>query len=718
MSPGRILAFVFMLFIASVSSAAMLVDPFLEDLRVGTYSTVDEIEARDGWPADLFASPNWSPGWEQAWRRITETSVEAVSHHTRLGHYFHDGKNPHRDLALIRAWTKRDSLAGDISAFLPPLFAEDLYTKRVLDQAAVDPRAALHTIDVMLESLPTRQLDDLERFVWSLRRRALLERVGRPELNESLWPELIELGPYDKNSGWAIWTVKRLQMKQPLIPAMPADDATALFIAGLRSPGLTSRDIDRSPYSRGARMALGAAALPKSSLRRHFGMYPDPPAGARLQGHWLRGRWRMLGYSAVAAERLAHTGGIAPEHKAGYLRRAADKQASAGFWGSVVPNLRAAHLQAARSGKRSVIRRINTEIERMAALSAHQGNRQALELLTDIVSDTPAKQEPGRLGDLSAFVSAGHAPVLSGAYDYAGATSLRTGVWRAWAKLGLRLVENTGETDPRWQAYASILSEGTAARDKQGIAASAAKAIVEAMQAEPWFETILDWELISALGELSHGDLVAESTPIVQLVREADSDLETYLLLGIAIALQDARGQLAATVAMSRPGLSLDENLLLLYPIPASDALWSRLRASGIDPALVLAVARNESLFDPAVRSRSGALGWMQIMPFHYPGNGHHEGEVIWRSLGKSVEAGLKLLAQGIRRNDGDPYRTLADYNAGPTAVKRWDAQLGAETPAATFLSWIGYPETRRYVEKVLIDREVYAWILEDAATP
>ncbi|MBC8423983.1 lytic murein transglycosylase, partial [bacterium] len=72
-------------------------------------------------------------------------------------------------------------------------------------------------------------------------------------------------------------------------------------------------------------------------------------------------------------------------------------------------------------------------------------------------------------------------------------------------------------------------------------------------------------------------------------------------------------------------------------------------------------------------------------------------------------------LAVGSRRYDGDPYRTLADYNAGPSAVRRWDAQLGAGAPATTFLAWIGYPETRRYVEKVLIDRHIYAWILRGA---
>ncbi|MCB1182956.1 hypothetical protein KDM41_05945, partial [bacterium] len=64
------------------------------------------------------------------------------------------------------------------------------------------------------------------------------------------------------------------------------------------------------------------------------------------------------------------------------------------------------------------------------------------------------------------------------------------------------------------------------------------------------------------------------------------------------------------------------------------------------------------------------------------------------------------------RRYAGDAYRVLAAYNAGPEAADRWDRQLGGDAPADIYLAWIGYPETRRYVEKVLIDREIYSAII------
>ena len=54
----------------------------------------------------------------------------------------------------------------------------------------------------------------------------------------------------------------------------------------------------------------------------------------------------------------------------------------------------------------------------------------------------------------------------------------------------------------------------------------------------------------------------------------------------------------------------------------------------------------------------------------------------------------------------------VAAYNAGPKAASRWERQLGGSPDRDIYLAWIGYPETRHYVEKVLIDREIYDWLI------
>ena len=709
MRPGRSLALAILL-LASLATASPLVDPYLEDLRVGRHGGADEIVLVDGWPAGLFEPAHWSVAWEAAWRQAAFDPAGFLEQAPGLCACFSTDDEALAWLAArIRAWDGRDALASDGEARDPAFLTGALLAKRALDQSrAGDARRALATIDDLLRILPTGEIDDLERFAWSLRARALRASLGDTAGPDVLWPDLLALGPYDRNTGWTIWTAIRRHRNLPLLPTTPADTETVLFLASLRESGLVARDLDRSPYARDAKAALGAAVLAKSALRRHFGLYPDPPADERLQEHWLRGRWRQLGYTAAAAEKLAALPGLADEHRAGYLRRAADKQASTGFWGSVVSNLHAARLAAERGGRRSVIDRVRIETERVAALTAHQGLERASTVLRDLLDATGDERAEGRLGDARAIVRDGRASRLAGTHDYRGLASARAGTRRAWARLGARLARE--QTDPEWRDYGVLLQASLATGEP-----ALERAVARALTGVPWREEILDWALARTMIERASGDLPAEQTPVVGLAGRRKHPLERHLLLGVSLLLGDARGQLAATVKLSRSGLTRDENLLLLYPVPTDAFVMDTLRASGLDPALVLAVARNESLFDPAVRSRSGALGWMQIMPFHYPGRGYHEGEVIWRKFSASLTAGLDLLAVGSRRYDGDPYRTLADYNAGPSAVRRWDAQLGAGAPAATFLAWIGYPETRRYVEKVLIDRHIYAWILRGA---
>lgn len=108
---------------------------------------------------------------------------------------------------------------------------------------------------------------------------------------------------------------------------------------------------------------------------------------------------------------------------------------------------------------------------------------------------------------------------------------------------------------------------------------------------------------------------------------------------------------------------------------------------NGLPPEFVHSVAKVESGLRPDAVSLKGAVGVMQLMPSTAKELGADP-----RNVEQNVEAGAKYLRDLLLKYQDDPYqvrKALAGYNAGPAAVDRYNG-----IPP--------YPETRRYVERVL----------------
>jgi hypothetical protein len=106
--------------------------------------------------------------------------------------------------------------------------------------------------------------------------------------------------------------------------------------------------------------------------------------------------------------------------------------------------------------------------------------------------------------------------------------------------------------------------------------------------------------------------------------------------------------------------------------------------ANGIAPALLAALLRSESGFDPRAVSPAGAQGIAQFMPATARGMGLDDPF----DPAQAIPAAARLLGGHVRAFGSVPL-ALAAYNAGPGAVRRY----GGVPP---------YRETQAYVARIM----------------
>jgi soluble lytic murein transglycosylase-like protein len=119
--------------------------------------------------------------------------------------------------------------------------------------------------------------------------------------------------------------------------------------------------------------------------------------------------------------------------------------------------------------------------------------------------------------------------------------------------------------------------------------------------------------------------------------------------------------------------------------VPYKAEITSAAQKYGVDPALLAALVKQESNFNPRAQSGVGAKGLTQLMDATARGLGVTDAFDPTQSL----DAGAKFLGGLLKQFHGNESLALAGYNAGPGAVQKY----GGIPP---------YQETQRYVPKVL----------------
>ncbi len=151
-------------------------------------------------------------------------------------------------------------------------------------------------------------------------------------------------------------------------------------------------------------------------------------------------------------------------------------------------------------------------------------------------------------------------------------------------------------------------------------------------------------------------------------------------------------------------GLDSAERRHTLYPLAFWDVVRDEAHGHQVDPLLVLALMRQESLFDPEARSPAKAVGLLQLLPSTAERVAVSVDNVDPTRLtdpATNVRLGVAYLGSLLDRYNGDPFRALAAYNGGEDAVEKW-RQRWPQAEGDEFVESITYRETRDYVKKVL----------------
>jgi soluble lytic murein transglycosylase len=153
------------------------------------------------------------------------------------------------------------------------------------------------------------------------------------------------------------------------------------------------------------------------------------------------------------------------------------------------------------------------------------------------------------------------------------------------------------------------------------------------------------------------------------------------------------------------------DKTLALRRLELPRAYWSEVtqlaKQTGVDPYLILAIAKQESTFRATVVSHAGASGVMQLMPKTAQWLQSKDPDIPAGASNNlkcpinSISLGANYIEQMIDRSGGNLIYAVASYNGGPGNVDKWRKQFPTDNLDA-FIDSIPYEETKDYVRKVL----------------
>jgi soluble lytic murein transglycosylase len=155
----------------------------------------------------------------------------------------------------------------------------------------------------------------------------------------------------------------------------------------------------------------------------------------------------------------------------------------------------------------------------------------------------------------------------------------------------------------------------------------------------------------------------------------------------------------------------------LKYPLAYRNEIKKYAEKNRLDPYLVAGLIKQESAYGVRSLSTSNAMGLMQIIP---PTGKYIAEQVDYKGFTIdllfepeiNISFGTWYLAYLLNRFDGNVFKAVAGYNAGPGAIERWWRDFDY-LDTDEIIENIPFKETRNYVKLVLRNRALYQRLYE-----
>ena len=184
------------------------------------------------------------------------------------------------------------------------------------------------------------------------------------------------------------------------------------------------------------------------------------------------------------------------------------------------------------------------------------------------------------------------------------------------------------------------------------------------------------------------------------------------MLADLAEENRDARSTLVVGKESMAEGFALEKEAFPVFGLPSYTPI-----GTPVDKALIYAIARQESQFNPETLSSAKAMGLMQVTP----AAGRQVAKTTGASYSESrlrtdqsynVQFGAAELGELLDTYGPNYVLIFAAYNAGRGNVAKWISRYGdPRDPDVDVLDWverIPFSETRNYVQRVMENYQAY----------